>query len=102
MATLYITEFRGIGVDGTNHTVQIAQQPPEAEQTLAIGGASAQSAQLNDRTTMVRVHCDVICSIAVGANPTASAANARMLSGQTEYFAVPRQSGFKIAVISNV
>jgi orotate phosphoribosyltransferase len=47
----------------------------------------------------VRVHTDAICSIAYGANPTATINSFRMNANTTEYFGV--NPGDKIAVISN-
>ena len=103
MATLYITEFACQGRDLAGYINQNggAQQPPLAEQTVAIGASSAASAAFNAKTTIVRVHADSICSISFGAAPTAAATNARMAAGQTEYFCVPANSGLKIAVITN-
>jgi len=101
MATVYITEFSAQAQDLRGFHIQAPAQPPVAEQTVAIGAGSVQSAALNDKTTIIRVHADAVCSIAVGVNPTATAVKARMAAGQTEYFAVPRQSGFKVAVITN-
>jgi hypothetical protein len=98
MATLYITEFANIGRD-QGHGVQATSLPPVAEQTIAIGVASAQSGAFNGATNFIRAHTDSVCSIAVGVNPTATAGNARMAANQTEYFQV--RSGDKIAVIQN-
>jgi hypothetical protein len=101
MATLYITEFNAIG--GTsNFVTSAAQQTPVAEQTVAIG-AAAQSSTLNANTTLVRLHCDAICSIQFGASPsgTVTTAKMRMAANQTEYFAVNISSGLKVGVISN-
>lgn len=100
MATLYITEFAFEGADYTGHEVQVAMQPPVAEQTVAIAGASAQSAALNGNTRLVRVSPDAICSVLFGSNPTALTTSMRMAAGQVEYFAV-QPGTTKIAVISN-
>jgi hypothetical protein len=106
MATLYVTEFRGIGQEPALRTwgngpalMQFAQQPPVAEQTVAIGATSAQSNAFNSATNMVRISTDAICSVLFGNNPTATAGSARMAAGQTEYFAVG--PGMKVAVITN-
>jgi len=100
MAVLYVTEFNTIG-GGGNFSVAGAQYPAVAEQTVAIAGASAQSSAFNKNTTFLRVHNDIACSIEIGANPTASLTTARMAAGQTEYFSVPSNLNFKIAVIAN-
>lgn len=98
MATLYITEFAYIGA--ANGAMQCAQQPPIAEQTLAIGGATVASAAFNAKTKFIRLHTDATCSVVIGATPVAAATKMRMAAGQTEYFGVPK--GAKVAVITNV
>ena len=99
MATLYVTEFAGLGSD-PNGSVQAVAGPPLAEQTVAIGVSSAASAAFNPATTVVRLHTDAICSFKIGGNaPAATASSARMIAGQTEYFRV--QPGDKVAVITN-
>lgn len=100
MATLYIGEFCAIG-GGGNFPIAGAQQPPIVEQTVAIGGASVQSSAFNAKTTLLRIHCDVVCSILFGTNPTATAAKARLGANQTEYFSVPAGLSYKVAVITN-
>lgn len=106
MATLYVTEFTGLGFaplprqwGGGPAPAQAAPQPAAAEQTVAIGGSSAQSAAFGATTNYLRLHADAICSVKFGANPTATAASARMAAGQTEYFIV--SPGMKVAVITN-
>lgn len=99
MATLYVTEFSGIG-SGNKTDIQAAACPPLAEQTVAIGGSTAQSAAFDAATKVIRVHTDAICSVKIGgANPVAAATNARLAANQTEYFRV--NAGDKIAVIQN-
>jgi hypothetical protein len=98
MSTLYITEFANIARD-QGQGVQVTALPPVAEQTIAIGAASAQSSGFNAATSFIRTHADAVCSIAVGTNPTAAATNARLAANQTEYFQV--RPGDKIAVIQN-
>ena len=100
MAVLFISEHEVMGAQHGG-LVQAVSQAPLAEQTVAIGGASAQSAAFNARTQVVRIHTDAICSIKFGTNPTATTSTARMIAGQTEYFAVPRGAAYKVAVITN-
>ncbi len=86
MATLYVAEFSGINVvDGK--LVDIVTQPPVAEQTVSYT-TTTQSSAFNAATRVVRIHTDSICSIAFGANPTATTSKMRMVAGQTEYFGV--------------
>jgi hypothetical protein len=96
MAVLYITEY--IDVDGTR---QVGKEPPIAQQTVAIG-AAANSQPFNQSTTLIRLHCDAICSVLVGqagSTPTATTSSGRMAANQTEYRGV--QAGQIISVITN-
>jgi hypothetical protein len=95
MATLYITEYERQAPGG----VPIALTPEITSQTVAIGGSTTQSAAFGATTSFIRVHCDAICSIAIAANPTATATKSRLAADQTEYFAV--RGGDKLAVITN-
>src|ERR1700685_4308085 len=99
MAALYVTEFVELEQGPARRVGQMSMQPPVAEQTVAIGGSSAQSNAFNALTRIVRVHTDSICSIEFGTNPTATATTARMAANQTEYFGVPVNQSYKIAVI---
>jgi hypothetical protein len=101
MATVYITEFCCYGIDNLGRDTILPKQVPTAEQTVAIGGTSTQSAALDPMTTLVRVHTDAICSVSFGTNPTATATKMRMAAGTTEYFTVQQNSGLKVAVITN-
>lgn len=69
-----------------------------AEQTVAIG-VEAKSSAFNAATRVIRVHADAICSIAIGANPTATVNTRRISADQTEYWEV--EQGDKISVITN-
>jgi hypothetical protein len=101
MATLYITEYADIHIGQAGRVGQIPLEPPLAEQTVAIGGSSTQSAAFNAATRMVRLHSDAVCSVAFGTNPVAAATNARMGANQTEYKSVPANQSFKVAAITN-
>lgn len=94
MAVLYINEFNRM-----SNFVNGLQTPPVAEQHVAIGGTSTQSAAFDKNTYGVEVVSDVDCSIAFGADPTA-AVTAFYLPAKTvrTYGVVPGQ---KVAVISN-
>lgn len=100
MATLYITEFSNIGFAG-GAASQVAAQPHNVKQTVAIGGVSAQSSAFAANTSLIRLHTDAICSVQFGTNPTATATDARMAANQTEYFTVPMTGTHKVAVITN-
>jgi len=100
MANLFLTELNAIG-GGGNHPISGGQWPPVAEQVVAITGASVQSAALNKNTTLLRINVDSVCSIAIGPNPIATVLKARLAANQTEYFSVPSNLNYQVAVISN-
>lgn len=101
MATLYITEFVAQGIDPNARSIPITMQPANAEQTVAIGGSSAASSAFQNNTQIVRLHSDAICSVEFGTSPTATTSKARMAANQTEYFTIPANTAYKVAVISN-
>ena len=99
MSTLFITEFRG-SRNARSALEPVAVLPPLAEQAVAVGAGSVQSAALNAATDLVRVHCDVNCQVSFGANPTAAVGSMRLAAGASEYFGVAAGSALKIAVIA--
>lgn len=101
MAVLYITEYADVLTSVNSQPVPIVLEPALAAQTVAIGGSSVQSSALNSKTKIVRVQTDAICSITFGTNPTATSSNRRLSADQTEYFGVPANSSYKVAVITN-
>ena len=101
MAVLFVTEYARFGRDAAGYRVVIAEEPPVANQVVAIGAGSVQSSAFNPLTHFIRVSTDAICSIEIGANPTATTTTRRMPANTTEYFALPENTTFKIAVITN-
>lgn len=101
MAVLFITEYAGVALDANGLPMQMPMEPPLAEQTVAIGGASVQSSAFHKDTTFVRLHTDVVCSVKFGTDPTATTSTARMAAGSTEFKGVPKGRSFEVAVISN-
>lgn len=100
---LYISEYATPRIN-RGSALGLPQDPPIAEQTVAIGAGSVQSANLNAKTRLVHLHADAICSIAIGTNPTATATNRRMSAGQTQLIRVSPEAvaaGLKLAVITN-
>lgn len=101
MAKVYITEYARQGRDAAGYQMVVADEPPVANQTIAIGGASVQSSAFNNLTKFVRVHTDAICSIEFGSNPVATVNTRRMAANTTEYFSVPQGVSHLMAVITN-
>lgn len=103
MAKLYITEFSGglkhVGSTGGD-VAQIESMATGIDQTpVVIGVGSLQSAAFAATTTYIWISTDAICSIAYGANPTATANSRRFPADYTGYFGVNPSD--KIAVITN-
>jgi hypothetical protein len=51
------------------------------------------------RHRIIRVHCDSVCSIFIGPNPTATTSHPRLAASQTEYLEI--NAGDQLAVIAN-
>ena len=100
MGILYVTEFQELPTITLGHSGAMAMQPPMAEQTVSYT-TTTQSAAFNANTRYVRLHTDSICSIEFGTNPSATTSTARMVAGQTEYYAVPKGASYKVAAVSN-
>lgn len=100
MAKIYITELANKGSAESGVGIEIASMPPLAEQTVAVAGASAQSAAFNAKTKFVRIATDTPVNLAFGANPTATTSLLYMPAGSVEYFAVA--PNMKVAVIQGV
>jgi hypothetical protein len=98
MAKVFISEYADLPLHN-GQIIPVGNEPAIAEQVVAIGGSSAQSAAFNDRTKWVRVHTDAICSLKFGANPTAGVDTPRMGANSTEFFGV--RPNDKLAVITN-
>jgi len=102
MASLYLTQFGGVGVSGSD----IAQEPSLGTQVLTIG-SETKSTAFDPNCSVVRVHVDAICSIHFtlpdnsGTYTAATTSSRRMAADQTEYFGVPRGALMKLSVISN-
>jgi len=102
MAFLYITEYPDLPGAYATYTPQVVRDPPIVDQApVAIAVGAASSSAFNARTRIVRLHCDVVCSILIGpqGSTVATAANARMAANQTEYrMVIP---GYVVSVITN-
>lgn len=98
-ATLYISEFASPVTQVGSVQSDVYPAPAVTDQTVAITGASVQSAAFNARTHAIMIECDADCSVLIGANPTTTTTNFLMGDGIPYFFGVT--PGQKIAVISN-
>ena len=97
MAILDVTHYRDLALASVGGAVQAGREPALSTQQVSISAGTLQSAAFPSGTKMVRVHADIACRVAFGANPTAAGTSMRMAAGQTEYFGV--MEGHKVAVI---
>lgn len=105
MATLYITEFRsgaglGQGAGMVPGMFPSGQQPPVAQQTVALSTSSAASAAFDDQTALVRIAADTDCFVLFGADPTSTVEMMYLPAGAAEYYGVPMGGSFKVAGIT--
>lgn len=99
MATVYISEFSGLAATAQSDSIAAVAVPPIAEQTVAVGATSVQSAAFQPSTQWVLISSDSIFSANFGANPTATTANYRHAIG-AEYLRKVTP-GQKVAIILN-
>jgi hypothetical protein len=95
MAALYISEHNA----GASAGLPLVRWPALQTQVVAIGGSSQQSAPFGGGSRIIRVHCDSVCSIFIGPNPTATTLHPRLAANQTEYMEI--NAGDQLAVIAN-
>jgi hypothetical protein len=103
----YVTEFVSQGSDLNGRQLPVAALPILATQTIASSTTSASSTNaFQSPTQLIRITTDTTVSVAIGPYTgtgvlTATTTNLRMAANQTEYFSVPGNSGYKVAVIAN-
>lgn len=99
MSTLYITEIAAMGIDAAGQPIPAATMPPVVSQTVPIGDSSVASAAFGGTTRFVQIDTDATCSLAFGANPTATTSDQRLPADRMRLFTVT--PGQKVAVITN-
>jgi len=94
---LFLTEYSSLASDSFSYGIAAPMEPAVAEQTVAVGGSSTQSAAFNASTSFVMVHAQEACCLKWGTNPTAVNTAQRMGAGETRFVGV--KPGYKVAVI---
>lgn len=85
---LYIREYKNISTINVN-LAQIAPEPGVDQTPVDFTSGAASSSTFATTTHVVRLVCDVSCSILFGPSPqTAANTNALLPGGVVEYFAV--------------
>jgi len=92
----------GIATSSTVPNAQAFQSIiPGVEQHVAYAGTSVQSSLFQDQTSIVRLYATSDCYVAFGENPTASTSSMFLPAGVIEYFGVPPDSEWQLAVIQS-
>lgn len=85
---LYIREYKGIATVNV-YQAEVAPEPGVDQTPVDFTAGAASSATFATTTHVVRLWCDVSCSVLFGPSPqTATNANAPLAGGAAEYFAV--------------
>lgn len=95
-ATCSVTEFASAGTV----VYQAALAPALVQQSPITIGSSTASAAFNGGTTLVRIECSASAYASFGATPTATSSSMQIPAGVPEYFAVPLNSGLKVAFLT--
>ena len=98
MSFVTITEYRSVMIGDGARAWLVPEEPPLAEQTVAIGMESEVSEIFNDKTRLIRIQTWGKCSITIGEEPVANAGSGGFSAGQTEYRGIPCR-GMRLAVI---
>lgn len=100
MSTMYVSEYADLAYISNGVYVMGGFEPRLAANNVTFTGTPGSSSPFNAKTRYVRLHPDAICSIRITTVGTAAATtDARMIAGQTEYFAV--NPGDTLSVIAN-
>lgn len=95
MASLYVTEFSGIGYSGA----LLPQAPPVAVQALALTSDASTGAAFNSRTQLIEVNADSACFVTVGTTVIPSSTTAwRLAAGANRIYGV--QAGQVVRAIA--
>lgn len=92
MATLYVSEFSNLGLNGN---APFVQEPAIANSAVTFTSAT-QSAVFGERTTIVKLVPSDDCRVAFGANPTAVASSEFLAADQEVWRGV--QPGHRLSV----
>lgn len=97
---LYISEYTVPGIT-RGLVVEIAQESSFDSVTSDFTSGAIQSNLFQPSTNIVRLWCNVQCSVVFGTNPAATNASKPLAAMTPEYFAVPEGGTFKVSVHTN-
>lgn len=97
MATLWIREYRRLGVDESKREMPVPSEPGVADQTVTFTTAT-QSSAFDAATRYIRVIGSAAFHYSVGTNPTATTSSLKWPADMPLDIEVP--SGNKISVIA--
>jgi hypothetical protein len=93
-----ILEFGGTGHLGPSFPVVPAGQRVTVQSAMTATSTSAQSAAVNAATSLVCVQSDEQIYVLVASNPTVTNDNYRIPAGGEQWFSLPLNSGWKVAI----
>jgi hypothetical protein len=97
-----VTEYQSALVLVGGSSIQVAQEPPIAEQIVDFtSGATPVASAFNDATTLVRIKVNAPCSLQFAASPTPTTVMQAMGTSDIEYKGVAAGSRLKVGFISN-
>lgn len=97
-----VTEYQSSLVLVGGQVIQVAQEPPIAEQVVDFtAGATSTTNPFNDATTLVRVKVNAPCSVQFAVAPSPTTSMQAMGTSDTEYKGVVAGSRFKAGFVSN-
>ncbi len=103
MASLYITEFTGLGQFNSQIFQGAPACPPVTNQKLTITTTSTASSTFSSTTHLIQVETDAICSLAFSTttDTTVSATTSamRLAAGDARLYSV--NPGFSVSVVTN-
>lgn len=98
MANLSVGEYGNLGNDLQGGIIPAGREPATVIQNVTFStGLVGRSSAFTKDTRFVRLVSDVNVRLRFGDNPTATASDALMVAGQTEFFSVG--PGMKVSVI---
>ena len=87
MASMYISEYRGVQAGPNGEPIQAGSEPSITTQKVTFSTATA-SAAFNAATNLVRISCDAEAHLSFGTAPTATASHLNIQADSPEYFIV--------------
>lgn len=97
-----VTEYYTVPVKVGGELMQVAMEPPLAEQVVDFtAGVTATANAFQSNTHIVRIKVNAPCSLSFGKAPVATTSMQPMGTGDIEYKGVPAGQAYRVSFISN-